>query len=460
MSPNRRWPILAFLVATAWAPAADAASLTADLGAQGLFRYEDGAGWEQLTIWSPEATVVAGQSLFADFGGGRGVWSHDGSWIQTTPWDPYRIEAWGTRLVAAFDAGRGLWLRENGSWRQLTSWEPAEITPGRLRLFVSFGLGRGVWAHDSGWVQLATWDAYDLKTLGESLFAAFDAGRGLWLHEADHWRQLTSWEPVDMVTTADGLYVDFGPGRGLWFYGGSWSQLSAWSPFALQSWGRSLVAAFDAGRGLWLYDSGRWSPLSNWEPTRLTTDGTTLIADFGVGRGLWTYQSSWAQITHFASEGVGPSPSAPVALIEDLTEHQIFPIDNWWNVDIRQAPVSPSSDAFVSWIGNRQLHPDFGPPPYGIPYVTVSASQPLVPVTFVDYPEESDPGAPGEPPGYPIPDEAINTANYIEGGVAGGGSSGDRHLLILDRDRGLLYETWATRYRTSLGRWEAGSGAV
>jgi hypothetical protein len=185
-----------------------------------------------------------------------------------------------------------------------------------------------------------------------------------------------------------------------------------------------------------------------------------LVADFGVGRGLWTYQSRWAQITHWASEAVGPAPRAPVALIEDLTEQQVFPVDNWWNLDIRTAPVSPSSDAFLAWIGNRPLHPDFGPPPYGIPYVTVSASQSLAPVTFVDYPEESDPGAPGEPPGYPIPDEARDTPNYIEGGVAGGGSSGDRHLLVLDRDRGLLYETWATGYRSSLGRWEAGSGAV
>ena len=39
-----------------------------------------------------------------------------------------------------------------------------------------------------------------------------------------------------------------------------------------------------------------------------------------------------------------------------------------------------------------------------MPYIVVPGTQPLVPVTFVDYGDESDAGAPGRPPGYPIPD--------------------------------------------------------
>ena len=66
-----------------------------------------------------------------------------------------------------------------------------------------------------------------------------------------------------------------------------------------------------------------------------------------------------------------------------------------------------------------------------------------MPLAFVAYGDESDAGAPGLP-GYPIPDEARTQANYIEGGVPGGGTSGDRHMLIIDRDRWLLYETFAT----------------
>jgi len=176
------------------------------------------------------------------------------------------------------------------------------------------------------------------------------------------------------------------------------------------------------------------------------------------------------------SSGTPPpsSPPAPVnsggpVLNEDFTRRQIFPIDNWWNLDVTQAPVDPSSQALLDWISGRTpqnptarrpLHPDFGPPPYGMPYIGVSSTQPLQPVTFSPYGNESDPGAPGQPPGYPVPDEARTQPNYIEGGVAGGGSSGDRHLLVIDRDRGLLFETWSTHWNAALGRWEAGSGAV
>jgi hypothetical protein len=64
---------------------------------------------------------------------------------------------------------------------------------------------------------------------------------------------------------------------------------------------------------------------------------------------------------------------------------------------------------------------------------------------------------PGEN-GYPIPTEARTQPNYIEGGVPGGGTNGDRHLIVVDRDRWVLFELFATRWNN--GRWEAGSGAV
>lgn len=149
-----------------------------------------------------------------------------------------------------------------------------------------------------------------------------------------------------------------------------------------------------------------------------------------------------------------------VILLEDFTGRQIFPVDNWWNLDVSQAPVDPASDELIAWIGqDRHCHPDFGPPPYGMPYVGVGGDQPLLEITFTAYPGESDPGAPGRPPGYPVPEEARLLPNYIEGGVPGGGTEGDRHLLLIDRDHWLLFETWATHWNASLGRWEAGSGA-
>jgi hypothetical protein len=91
--------------------------------------------------------------------------------------------------------------------------------------------------------------------------------------------------------------------------------------------------------------------------------------------------------------------------------------------------------------------------------MAVGGAQRRVPVTFVEYPAESDRGF-GGVDGYPIPEEAKTQPNFIEGGVPGGGTSGDRHMLIVDRDRWVLYELYATRWNATAGRWEAGSGAI
>jgi hypothetical protein len=151
--------------------------------------------------------------------------------------------------------------------------------------------------------------------------------------------------------------------------------------------------------------------------------------------------------------------SAATVLNESLAGRQVFPVTNWWNLDVSAAPLDPQSSAYISWIGTaRQVHPDFGPPPYGIPYVVVDGTQPRVPVTF-DYDDESDVGIAGLD-GYPIPSEALTQPHYIEGDVPGGGSSGDRHLLMIDRDRWILYELYATRWNAAASRWDAGSGAI
>jgi hypothetical protein len=145
----------------------------------------------------------------------------------------------------------------------------------------------------------------------------------------------------------------------------------------------------------------------------------------------------------------------------------LFPLSNWWNTDISAAPVDAKSAAFIADVGaTRGMHPDFGPdsgdpsaPIYGMPYIVVSGSQPLLPVTF-DYVDESDVAAPGRPLGYPIPEEAKSQQKWIEGGLAGGdpNADGDRHMLLVDRDDRILYELYALHWNGS--RWEAGSGAT
>ena len=199
-----------------------------------------------------------------------------------------------------------------------------------------------------------------------------------------------------------------------------------------------------------------------------------ILATLSIG--LHACSSSTAPTRPDAPDGSGePSPEPggssldSVGLLEDFSSRQVFPSNNWWNLDISGAPVDPQSQAMIDWISGRtpqnptatrRVHPDFGPPPYGIPYIGVGAAEPLQPVTFSPYGGESDPGAPNRPPGYPIPDVARTQPNYIEGGVAGGGTSGDRHLILIDRDRWLLFETWATRWDPNDVRWEAGSGAT
>jgi hypothetical protein len=123
----------------------------------------------------------------------------------------------------------------------------------------------------------------------------------------------------------------------------------------------------------------------------------------------------------------------------------VFPADNPWNRDVSTLPVDPNSANYLAAVtalgGNQKLHADFGGGgAYGIPYVTVPGTQPLVPVDFGSYGDESDPGP------YPIP-----LAAPIEGGS-------DAHVLAVDRDHCKLYELFAASRGAS--RWSADSGAV
>jgi len=128
-----------------------------------------------------------------------------------------------------------------------------------------------------------------------------------------------------------------------------------------------------------------------------------------------------------------------------------FPADNAWNQDISSAPVDPNSSAIINFIGaSAPLHPDFGAGLYGgqtigIPYIVVSGS-PFVNVKYTAYGNESDPGP------MPVPKNAP-----IEGYPKPG--SGDRHVLVLDRDNCWLYELYHS-YLQKDGSWKAGSGAV
>ena len=146
-----------------------------------------------------------------------------------------------------------------------------------------------------------------------------------------------------------------------------------------------------------------------------------------------------------------PQPIPDLGPGASLHGKQLFPADNAWNEDISNSPVDPNSDNLIAGIGlNTNLHPDFGTvwngAPNGIPYIVVPGNQPLVPRIFVDYEDESDPGP------YPVPPNAP-----IEGGPS---STGDRHVIVIDRDNWKLYEMGNAFPVNNGASWNASGGAV
>lgn len=131
-----------------------------------------------------------------------------------------------------------------------------------------------------------------------------------------------------------------------------------------------------------------------------------------------------------------------------LCGESLLPLWSVWNRDVSADPVDPRSATLLTSIGlDKPLHPDFGTTwngaPIGIPYMVVKGDQPRVPVGFT-YSGESDAGP------YPIPPDVP-----VEGGT---NSTGDRHVIVLDRDHGELYELYNAKPVGA--NWQADAGAV
>ncbi len=129
----------------------------------------------------------------------------------------------------------------------------------------------------------------------------------------------------------------------------------------------------------------------------------------------------------------------------------VFPVNNPWNQRVDRLPVAKNSAAIIASISlNDPVHPDFGSglydgEPIGIPFAVVGSSTRKVPVTF-QYASESDKGP------YPLP-----RGVPVEGGY---GSTGDRHVIVVDRDTCTDYELFAAYPHDGGKRWTAGSGAI
>jgi len=124
----------------------------------------------------------------------------------------------------------------------------------------------------------------------------------------------------------------------------------------------------------------------------------------------------------------------------------IFPASNPWNRPVDTLPVASNSAQIIQSIGaGTGLHADFGSglwdgAPIGIPFNVVSGKQAKQRLKAFEYADESDKGP------YPIP-----ARPKIEGGS-------DRHVLIVDRDRCVLYELGGMA-RSGRG-WTAWAGAI
>jgi hypothetical protein len=134
-----------------------------------------------------------------------------------------------------------------------------------------------------------------------------------------------------------------------------------------------------------------------------------------------------------------------------------FPTTSAWNTDISQAPLDPNNATITTAAEfTGHLHHDWSSVAggnYGIPYVVVdSSTAPVVPISVVSYASESDVAqAP-----FPITAPIEGAPADCTGGP--GAYVGDQHVLVLDRNRCMLYETFNTK-RCS-GSWSSDSETI
>ena len=114
----------------------------------------------------------------------------------------------------------------------------------------------------------------------------------------------------------------------------------------------------------------------------------------------------------------------------------IFPATNVWNKPVKSLPVAANSDAMIAAIGSDEnVHPDFGSYlGYGIPYTVVSGKGATKAKVTFEYADESD------RVGYPMPEHPNQE------------SSGDGHILIVDKDTCRLYELFDATAAATTGR--------
>jgi hypothetical protein len=169
---------------------------------------------------------------------------------------------------------------------------------------------------------------------------------------------------------------------------------------------------------------------------------------------------------------LGPPPVVSTPILFNTTNAdavvaamQIFPVTNPWNEDISQRPLLANSSAMIAQImtnlsaNHRTLAVE-----YEMNYVLLPDNQPLVPVDFFNYPDESDLNGGVSPWGlYPVPANLpietwpweTGTQTLYQRQTNNDGS--DRHAIMVEPGAGFLWETWETALAGT--NWQASNGA-
>ncbi|HET9102201.1 MAG TPA: hypothetical protein VFN55_02510 [Solirubrobacteraceae bacterium] len=158
--------------------------------------------------------------------------------------------------------------------------------------------------------------------------------------------------------------------------------------------------------------------------------------------------ASVAAATAGVLAGPGASAGARAPAGPTIAGCRVLPADNPWNQRVDRLPAARDSAALIAEIGlSAPVHPDFGTvyagAPNGIPVTVVHDPVRRLPVRFT-YASESDRDR------YPLP-----RGVPIEGGRH---STGDRHVIVVDRSTCTDYELYAAYPHR--GYWTAGSGAI
>jgi hypothetical protein len=162
-----------------------------------------------------------------------------------------------------------------------------------------------------------------------------------------------------------------------------------------------------------------------------------------------------------------PAVSAPVMFDTPeadkvLAALQVFPADNSWNADVSKWPLHPNSQRIVASIGINKpfrCNTDMG-------FILVPPEQRKIDVKIVGYADESDKGP------FPVPDSVpiegwpasyrrnLKTKNVTLDDVQRDRlkENGDRHAIVVDPVRGMLFEFYQLR-KTDSG-WQTTQSSI